>query len=259
MLKEINEKDGLPTAGEETADERAARIAKLRAQTVGTPTVLDRVVKLELLQKETPEKVREIWHTYHKSRYCIAGVIERDQFYPIFTKISEMPSFAVPLMKKNGGVEFFYFQQVENMWLFTPLSQWKLHGASARPCFTVVFYTELAGDHGLVLMRSNIDPEHLDIMESQFLINRVQAAYLDPVHYAIVTDFHKNPATFDWSRLLLDLPVGGEGSEPHVHGPNCNHDHDHDHDHHSHNHAHEQEHVHGPNCNHGHHNHTPKK
>jgi len=263
LLKEINEKDGLSTGPTEESSDRAARIAKLRVQTVSTPPVLDRVVKLELLQKETPEKVREIWHSYHKSRFCIAGVIERNQFYPIFTKISEMPSFAVPLLKKMGGVEFFYFQQVENMWLFTPLSQWKLHGAAARPCLSVAFYTELAEQHGLVLMRSHIDPEFLDIMESQFLINRIQAAYLEPAHFAIVKDFHESPSTFDWSRLLLDLPVSGQ-SETHVHGPHCNHDHehvhgpdcnhDHDHEHHHHNH-----HVHGPNCKHDHHDHKSKK
>jgi hypothetical protein len=243
LLNDINVKDGLATGEGETAEARAERIAKLRSMTVSVPPVLDRVVKLELLQKETPEKVKEIWQAYHKSKFCISGVIASDQFYPIFTKISELPTFAVPVLRKNGGVEFFFFQQLENMWLFTPLSAWKAQGVSAKPCFTVVFYTELASDHGIVLMRSNIDPEILDVMEGQFLINRVQGSYLDPTQHQIVKDFHANPTTFDWSRLLIDLPVAGDAAETeHVHGPNCNHDHDHD----------TAEHVHGPNCNHGH-------
>lgn len=245
MLNEINEKDGLPTTGEhESGEERAARIAKLRAQAVAAPADLNRVVKMELLQKETPEKVKEIWHAYHRARFCLAGVIERDAFFPIFDKISELPTFAVPLLRKNGGVEFFFFQQAGTTWLFTPLALYKQQGANAKPCFTVAFYKELSDPpHGLVLMRSNIDPEVLDLMEGQFLINRVQASYLDPALYKVVQDFHKQPETFDWSRLLVDLPVGGE-AEPHVHGPGCNHDHDHDH-------GHQHEHVHGLGCNHG--------
>lgn len=244
MLNEINQKDGLPTmGGDETEEERAARIAKLRAQSVAAPTTLDRVVKLELLEKETPEKVKEIWHAYHRAKYCLAGVIDRDGFFPIFDKISQLPTFAVPLLRKNGGIEFFFFQQTGNLWLFTPLALYKQQGTSAKPCFTVAFYKELSDPpHSLILMRSNLDPEFLDIMEGQFLINRVQASYLDPVLYKVVQDFHNSPDTFDWSRLLTDLPAGG-ATEPHVHGPNCNHGHDHEHDH---------GHVHGPGCNHDH-------
>ncbi len=49
-------------------------------------------------------------------------------------------------------------------------------------------------------------------------------------------------------------------TEPHVHGPDCNHGHDHDHAAHDHSHAHDHGggHVHGPWCNHGHHHHAPQ-
>lgn len=231
LIQDINKKDGIDSSANETPEQKAERLSKLRALTVPAPSVLDRVVKLELLQKETTEKVKEIWQAYHKSKYCVSGIIPRDQFFPIFQKIEALPTFAVPLLRKDGGIEFFFFQQVGNMWLFTPLSAWQAHGASAKPCFSVAFYTELADDHQIVLMRSNVDPEILDIMECQFLINRVQASYLDPVQYQIVKDFHENPTTFDWSRLLIDLPGAGGSAAPHVHGPNCSHDHDHDHDH----------------------------
>ncbi|MGM8931697.1 SEC-C metal-binding domain-containing protein [Salinicola halophyticus] len=42
-------------------------------------------------------------------------------------------------------------------------------------------------------------------------------------------------------------------TQPHVHGPDCQHDHDHSHDH---SHVHDQSasgHVHGPHCQHHHH------
>jgi hypothetical protein len=259
LLNELNERDGLPPAfGTEEEDERRKKIESLKALVVSVPPKLDQVVKLDLLEKETPEKVREIWHAYHKAKFCLSGIIDSAQFHPIYMKISEHPTFAVPLLRSSGGVEFFFFQQVENMWLFTPLEQYKSLGTSAKPTLSVAFYTELADSKGLVLMRSKVDPETLDIMESQFLINRVQASYLDPALYAVVQDFHKQSTTFDWSRLLIDLPVGGDSAAQgqHVHGPNCNHDHDHEHDH-SHHHSHH--HVHGPNCNHSHEGHSHKK
>lgn len=252
MLNEINKKDGLPTTGEtESATDRAERISKLRAQTVNVPADLDRIVRLELLQKEEPEKVKEIWHAYHRAKYCLAGIIEPDGFFPIFSKIAEYPTFAVPLLRKNGGVEFFFFQQVNNTWLFTPLALYKQQGANAKPCFVVGFYKELsAPPHKLVLMRSHLDPEFLDLTEGQFLINRVQASYLDPALHKIVQDFHHQSNSFDWSRLLVDIPVGGNPVDAgHVHGPGCNHDHGH------HGHHHTHEHVHGPGCNHGHEDH----
>lgn len=245
LLSDINKKDGLEAKSEAEEEQKRQQIEKLRKMTVSVPASLEKVVRLELFQQETPEKVKEIWHDYHRSRYCLAGVIDYPQFLTIHQKVAQYPTFAVPMLRRNGGVEFFFFQQVENYWLFTPLAQYKLHGTKATPVFSVVFYTELSDEKGVVLMRSKIDPEFMDIMEAQFLVNRVQASYLDPTLHAVVVDFHSRPEDFDWSRLLIDIPVSGEATaeqaQEHVHGPNCNHDHDHDHGH-----------VHGPNCNHGH-------
>lgn len=246
LLNEINAKDGLPTVGKEASEEepkaRLSKIEKLRSLTVRTPPKLEHVVNMDMLVKEPAETVREIWKTFHKSRFCLSSVLDAAQYQAIMERIEPMPFYAIPLARTKGGVEFFVFQQQDNLWHFMPLEEYKAQ-TSAAPALTLAFYTELVDSHGIVLMRSNIDPAVLDIMESQFLVNRIQAAYLEPVQYEMVKEFHESPKDFDWSRLLTDLFVGEAPPAEHVHGPGCNHNHSHNHSH-----------KHGPGCNHNHEN-----
>lgn len=93
------------------------------------------------------------------------------------------------------------------MWLYTPLSEFQQKGVSAEPALTVAYYLELMNAKKLVLMRGEINPACLDILESQFLLNNTQIFFLDDAKYDIVKKFHETPDTFDYNLLLEDVNI----------------------------------------------------
>lgn len=166
------------------------------------------VVKIELLANESKEDVENIWKEYHKAKYCVASSMSREQFLHVNTKTSVYPQFVVPLSRTDGAVEFFYWQQQNNIWMFTPLIEFQRHGEKAEAALTVAFYRELMNSKDIVLMRGEINPACLDILESQFLLNQIQINYLDETRFEnVVRNFHEKPETFDFKVLLDDVTI----------------------------------------------------
>lgn len=173
------------------------------------------VVKIELLANEVKADIEKIWKEYHRSKYCVASSMSRDQFLAIKTKTSEYPQFVVPLSRTDGAVEFFYWQQQNNIWLYTPLIEYQRHGDKAESALTVAFYQELMNAKDVVLMRGEINPACLDILESQFLLNQIQINYLDENRYTtIVRKFHEDSQNFDFNCLLDDVTIPKKKTTP---------------------------------------------
>ncbi|XP_049849959.1 ATP synthase mitochondrial F1 complex assembly factor 1-like [Schistocerca gregaria] len=168
------------------------------------------VMKLDLVRCETAERIREIWQTYHKSKFCIASSIDADQFAPVHQIVSKFPSYVVPLVRSSQGAEFFYFRQDGNYWLFYRLAEVQLRREEAAPALKVVYYFDFFDDKKLVLMRGEIDPVALTMIESQFLLNQVQVCYLDPRRLQSVVSFNRNPEKFNWNELLDDIGMSAE-------------------------------------------------
>ena len=43
-------------------------------------TGLNKIVRLEILKQETPERIKSIWVNYHRNKDCIGAVIEKETF-----------------------------------------------------------------------------------------------------------------------------------------------------------------------------------
>jgi hypothetical protein len=56
-------------------------------------------------------------------------------------------------------------------------------------------------------MRGEIDPAVLTPFEAQTLLNQAQAFYLDSKRLEIVKTFNKDPAHFDYEKILIDMPI----------------------------------------------------
>jgi ATP synthase mitochondrial F1 complex assembly factor 1 len=129
------------------------------------------VLKLELLQNETPENVADIWKKYHKEKYTVASVTSAAVYERIHSKLREFPLFIIPCtflshsqysffknlltgfigwcfsaVPKEQGAEFFWMQVQDNMMLFTRLIEYKVRKEQAKPALIVAHYTELAAD-----------------------------------------------------------------------------------------------------------------
>lgn len=194
--------------------------AKLEKLTVTAFPTLSQVVKLELFANEPTDKIHVIWKNYHQTKFCLSSVIEAQKYFELEKLIDQFPSYIVPLVKDNGGVDFFFFQKNKNAWIFTSLDEFKNKRQNAKPVLTVVYYTELVTEKNIVLMRANINPRFLTLIQSQYLVNRVQVSYLQSEEFENVKKFHQNPESFDWSSLSSGFIAG---SPEHVHTPDCDH------------------------------------
>ncbi len=52
---------------------------------------LDKLVKLELLENETPEKIAEIWNAGHANKDCITAAIPADIYDKLYKRSQKFP------------------------------------------------------------------------------------------------------------------------------------------------------------------------
>ncbi|KAI7881347.1 ATP11-domain-containing protein [Lichtheimia hyalospora FSU 10163] len=169
---------------------------------------LDKVVKLELLEKEDAETVTKIWTEYHADKDCITAVIPQETYDIIQKRSQQYPLFVVP-MPRESGVEFFFMQFNFTQVYFTSLLEYKAKGAEARPFLTITHYPELADSKGIVLMKGEIsdNPRMIDTQNAQFLAFVLQQFYATggEEKFKLVEKFHKEPQNFDYQELINEI------------------------------------------------------
>ncbi|KAG2198268.1 hypothetical protein INT47_004352 [Mucor saturninus] len=166
---------------------------------------LDKLVKLELLENETPEKIAQIWNAGHANKDCITAAIPSDIYEKLYKRSQEYPIFVVP-MPREEGVEFFFLQFSFHQCNFTSLLEYKTKGSEARPFLTLTHFPELQKSKGIVLMKGDIndDPRMLTTANAQFLTFALQQFYVTggEEKLKLVEKFHKSPADFDFQQLI---------------------------------------------------------
>ncbi|RCH97736.1 ATP synthase mitochondrial F1 complex assembly factor 1 [Rhizopus azygosporus] len=166
---------------------------------------LDKIVKLELFEKETPENIEKIWTAGHANKDCITAVIPSDIYDKLYKRSQDYPMFVVP-MPREEGVEFYFLQFNFHQCYFTSLLEYKAKGTEARPFLTLTHFTELQKSKGLVLMKGDIndEPRMLDTSNAQFLAFALQQFYASGSEdkLKLVEKFHKSPGEFDFQELI---------------------------------------------------------
>ncbi|KAI9320868.1 ATP11 protein-domain-containing protein [Dichotomocladium elegans] len=169
---------------------------------------LDKIVKLELLEKEDPETVSKIWTEYHADKDCITAIIPKETYDTLYKRSQQYPVFVVP-MPRESGIEFFFMQFSFHQVHFTSLLEYKAKGSEARPFLTITHFPELADTKGIVLMKGEIadNPRMIDTQNAQFLAFALQQFYATGGEnkFALVEKFHKEPQNFDFQELINEV------------------------------------------------------
>ncbi|ORX57991.1 ATP11-domain-containing protein [Hesseltinella vesiculosa] len=193
-----------------TSTEKTAASIKAKAQQPyesSAPT-LDKIVKLELFEKEERDSIEKIWTQYHADKDCITAVIPREIYDKLYKRSQDYPMFIVP-MPRETGIEFFVMQFDFHQCHFTSLLEYKTKGSEARPFFTITHFPELSDSKGIVLMRGEIsdEPRMIDTQNAQFLAFTLQQFYAtgsdDKLN--LVKQFHKAPQNFDYQALIHEV------------------------------------------------------
>ncbi|KAJ2878377.1 hypothetical protein IWW38_006337 [Coemansia aciculifera] len=116
------------------------------------------------------------------------------------------PMFVLPLPREGQGVEFFLLQFEFHQVHFTSLAEYKARGSQARPVLTLTHYTDLAEEHGVVLMRGELDAEiaSFDVENAQLLAMLLQLFYVSggPEKRRLVETFNQRPSEFDYTQVM---------------------------------------------------------
>eukprot|EP01116_Phalansterium_solitarium_P003635 TRINITY_DN14453_c0_g1_i1.p4 TRINITY_DN14453_c0_g1~~TRINITY_DN14453_c0_g1_i1.p4 ORF type:complete len:191 (+),score=50.38 TRINITY_DN14453_c0_g1_i1:782-1354(+) len=170
--------------------------------TLGLTPKLDRIVKLDLLEKEPVDNIRKIWIDYHKDKPFICGVVQADEYSKIRQRSDRCPMFVLPLPKGDAGFMTFFLQSQGDMTNFTSLAEFQAKNKYAPTALGVQHFAELADSKGLVLMRGEVDTKVISVDEARMLVSLWQVFLLDDTKNKLMEQFNHRPNEFDFNRVL---------------------------------------------------------
>jgi len=168
--------------------------------------MLDDVIKLDLIRDKSSEEIGRIWTQFFQTKDSVSAIIPADQYREIADNAQKYPTFLFPLPREQG-YEFVVAQCAGTEVHFTPLINYQAYKENAPECMTMVHYTELAEDKGIVLMTSEYDKSIINAREAQCLANELQLYYCRPDERRrhLLEQFTTRPDQFRYQDLVTVL------------------------------------------------------
>ncbi|CAD7962605.1 unnamed protein product [Amoebophrya sp. A120] len=191
---------------------------------------LSDIVKLPLLQRESPQKVREVWLSHDKPR-IINGVLAAPEWRASAANAKAAPLFVVPVypdpavtLHSTKHVDGTATTTQQSSASFTPasaasstagyynlVSEWQdeeivltflddyqKDARNAVPFMVVNFFTELLSSHNLVLLRADIVNRNLSRKQGALAVKFLREAYARVDRFEWVQKFNLRPREFDY-------------------------------------------------------------
>eukprot|EP00732_Lithocolla_globosa_P005983 Lithocolla_globosa_v1_NODE_6611_length_1060_cov_6.455721.p1 type:complete len:279 gc:universal NODE_6611_length_1060_cov_6.455721:905-69(-) len=173
---------------------------------------LDEIVKLDLLEKEDPRTILQIWAKRHENSEFVAGGISGKMHNELQKRGQDCPFFILPTPSDTEGqFEFKLVQFSLGKVAFCSLGEFQIHGPDTAPQVVVDFFQELKTKKDLVLFRGNVEMKRLTVEEARYLMTLLLLFYTgeNPELYKFVTNFNHKPNEFSHEELvkkLLQIP-----------------------------------------------------
>lgn len=167
---------------------------------------LNSIMKMDMIGDKTKDEIANIWTDYHKDKDYICGILTVEQFDKMFERGKKYSTFLLSLPRKHGYefiVSQFYGLEIH----MTPLLWYQAHKENAPECLTMVHYTELKDNKGIVLMRGEFDKNCISVQEAQCLANELQLYYCtdNTQRLQLLETFTKKPDEFKHMDLIAQL------------------------------------------------------
>ena len=112
------------------------------------PRKMREIVKMSLIERETPSNIKDIWNTYHAPRpQNVSTVLTAHQYRLLNSRLVTSPFFIFPLRRK-GGHFLLLLQSQEKSQLFTFLDDYKRAPERATPYFILTLFDEIIVQKG---------------------------------------------------------------------------------------------------------------
>lgn len=178
----------------------------LETSTQAQEAQLNNIMKVDMIKDKTKEEIIDIWKEYHKQKDCICGTMTPEQYDKMFTRGKQYSTFLLPLPREHG-YEFIMCQFHGSEVHMTPLLWYQTHKENAPECLTMIHYTELRDDKGIILMRGEFDTKLLQAYEAQCLANELQLYYCNDneQRLQLLETFTSKPNEFKHMDLIAQL------------------------------------------------------
>lgn len=168
------------------------------------PRALEQVVKLALLEREPPARIREIWTDFHAPRLdSVATVWGGEEVAALAERRRRCPRFVYPVLKGDGKFFNLLAEWQDKFCIFTYLEDYRKDPSRAEPYLSVALYDDLLARKGLVLVRGDFSG-HLTKRDAAHVLNLMRHFYF--VEPKWVETFNKEPAAFDFSSFVAAVP-----------------------------------------------------
>lgn len=167
---------------------------------------LNQIMKLESLENKSASEIESIWKEYHQSEDGLYGVLPKEAYEDMYSRLNEYPVFLFPL-PRSEGYEFIMHQFQEHSCYFTSLINYQAFKENAPACLAITYFTELIEKKGIVLMRGEYDDKAINIQEAQCLANQLQLYYgsKEEKKEKLLWTFNKQPETFRHMDLISNF------------------------------------------------------
>eukprot|EP00092_Neocalanus_flemingeri_P015983 GFUD01017301.1.p1 GENE.GFUD01017301.1~~GFUD01017301.1.p1 ORF type:complete len:303 (+),score=100.97 GFUD01017301.1:36-944(+) len=173
---------------------------------MGKQKTLDKVMNMSLLADKTAEEIANIWNEHFASKDAVAAVIPVGTYKVMQERFKEFNTFLFPL-PRDMGYEFTVVQFMGHEAHFTTLINYQAHKENAPECLSMVHYTELAEEKGIVLMVGEYDKDVLNPKEAKCLADQVEIYYSRPsqAKLDLLNKFTSSPQYFTHADLISEM------------------------------------------------------
>src|SRR5438445_608788 len=105
---------------------------------------LDSLVRLDMLQEESPKSIKKAWSRFHQKLDCISSVLDGSSYDKLLLRTKESPMFVFPIpTRSENSFRSILFQARGNVHLYTDLEAYKKAGEKAPIALCCTFFNEL--------------------------------------------------------------------------------------------------------------------
>jgi hypothetical protein len=168
---------------------------------------------VDLLEKESVERIEEIWLEYFKDKDNISAVVPSDCYEQLSARFSHCPIFVVPWEQSPGQYVPVFFLAKGNTHCFTLVSDLKANPDTCPPQLVVHWFTDLFDTKNIVLLKGDLVGRTFSPADGQYLVGVLQIFYLNDEWYEkFVMTCNHSPDKFVYADVVKMLFRGEESA-----------------------------------------------
>ena len=164
---------------------------------------LSEIVHMNLLERETPDRIEEIWLTHFQNKKSLSAVVSSDQYTELKNKMENHPILFLPLRREEGYCIPVMLSIQGDIHSYSLVREMKQSPNAYTPQIVVHFFRDFEKKKGIVLMKGDFLGPHMKVEDGQILVGLSQLFYLNEDLFArFVIPCNEDPNKFHFEEMV---------------------------------------------------------